>query len=343
MYSHWNKACLGREGVTLSEHVDRFAVILNPSKNGADKIRTAFKQAVLAAGGEEPGFFETTVQDPGHQMTLDALAAGYNVIVAAGGDGTVREVAEVLAQPDIFDREDDIDMAILPLGTGNLLARNLEMNVDDLREGIDWAINGSTRAMDAVKVDLERVTGEIDEHVFLVMGGVGIDAEVMGDTRADLKKKVGPLAYVEAAFRKIKGSNHPVGFRIGDHAWEKRSVQSIVFANCGKLQGGLEFIPKAKLDDGLLDVVVMTPRSPLDWARIFVKTLARAKKRIPVIDFFQNQTFAIRTAEPILAQLDGDTVGEVISVQGKILPGSINIRVGEGRKWPGVLGTVFKR
>lgn len=327
----------------MSTREQRFAVILNPSKNGATKLQTQFSAAVKDAGFEEPGFFETTVDDPGRQMTLDAIEAGYTVIVAAGGDGTVREVAEVLAQRDTPEGEEPLQMAILPLGTGNLLARNLEINVDDLRESISGAVHGEARPIDAVRIDLERPSGEIDEHVFLVMGGVGIDAEVMDDTRDDLKKKVGPLAYVEAGFRKIQGSNVPISFKVGDGNWEKRNVRSVIFANCGKLQGGFDFVPNAKVDDGLMDLVVMTPRSPIDWARIFVKTVVRVKRRIPVIEYFQGEQFSLRSVEPILAQLDGDPVGEVMGIRARILPNSLNVRVADAPRWPGALGNVFRR
>lgn len=321
----------------------RFAVILNPSKNGADRLRDTFTAAVKRAGGAEPGYFETTVDDPGRQMTFDAIEQGYNVIVAAGGDGTVREIAEVLVQREVAEGEEQIEMAILPMGTGNLLARNLDMNVDDLKDGINWALQGTARPVDAVRIDLERKNGTIDEHVFLVMGGVGIDAEVMDDTRDDLKKKVGPLAYVEAGFRKMKGSNKPVSFRVGDGEWEKRNVRSVVFANCGRLQGGFDLVPEAKIDDGKIDLVVMTPRSPLDWARIFVKTLVRVKRRIPVIEYFQDESFSLRTVEPILAQLDGDPVGEIIGITARTVPSSLHLRTLQERRWSANLGTVFKR
>lgn len=298
----------------------RIALVINPTKNDADAARAALLTACAAAGLDEPFVIETTAEDPGQSMTHDALSAGCEVVIAAGGDGTVREVAEVLAGTETI-------MAILPLGTGNLLARNLGFILDDVGAAVHTALNGRTRRIDAAGIELERSDGTRDEHVFLVMAGIGTDAEMMADTRDDLKAVVGPLAYAEAGVRHLPGKRKKVMVTLDDEPPQEREVRSVVFANAGRLQAGLEFVPDAKLDDGLLDLVVMSPRSALGWIWIALKTAFRHRRPIPVIDYSQAKRIRITAAEEIGSQLDGDTTGKVVGVTVKVMPLALRIRV----------------
>ncbi|MEE1621419.1 diacylglycerol/lipid kinase family protein [Zafaria sp. Z1313] len=298
----------------------KVGVVLNPSKNDAERALALLRSVCADSGLEEPLVFETTVEDPGHAMAVDALAAGCTLVVAAGGDGTVREVAEVLAGKDAV-------MGLLPLGTGNLLARNLDFDVEDLPAAVATALGGAPRDIDAVAITLEGADGSLEEHVFLVIAGIGFDADIMNDTNAELKAKVGHMAYAEAAMRHLPGQRSTVQISLDGGPLQSRKVRSVMIANCGKLQGGVELVPDARVDDGLLDVVVMSPRSVAGWLWIAAKTALRSRRRIPIVDYYQARAVRIVLPEPIGSQLDGDTTGEVVALQAQVRPKALRIRV----------------
>src|SRR5690606_1059326 len=127
-----------------------------------DELRAAVAEAEREAGWAESLWLETTVDDPGTGQARDAAAQGAEVVLAAGGDGTVRAVAEGL-------RGSDVALALLPSGTGNLLARNLDLTLNHLAESVTTAFTGKDRAIDLGVAELRREDGAIQTHAFLVM------------------------------------------------------------------------------------------------------------------------------------------------------------------------------
>lgn len=297
---------------------EKVALIINPSKSNGDQARAAVKRVCEEAGLDEPLLLETSVEDAGQSMTKRALAEGYDTILAAGGDGTVRAVAEILEGTSAT-------LGILPLGTGNLLARNLEIPIDDLPTAALQAVRGEVRRIDVGHLKLQHLNGTEADHAFLVIAGVGTDADLFDDTDEILKKKVGWLAYSEAGLRQLPGRRKRVAFQLADGHWQSRRVRSVLFANCGKLQG-LDFVPDAKLDDGLLDAVVLSPRSAAGWVWIFLKTAFRAKNEIPVITFYKTKKLSLRCTEPMNTQIDGDPTGMVNNLEVSINPSALRIR-----------------
>src|SRR5215207_6875157 len=154
----------------------QIAVVWNPSKTDKETLEAG----LTAALGEqvpapEVRWWETTVEDPGQGMAKQALAAGADLVLAAGGDGTVRAVAEHLA-----DASADVELGIIPLGTGNLLARNLDVPID-VPAAFVRALEGDARPVDVGWVEVEFEDG-IERHAFLVMVGFGIDAHMIAET-----------------------------------------------------------------------------------------------------------------------------------------------------------------
>ena len=180
----------------------RAAVVINPTKSGGRRFRAAFHRLCEAQGWAEPLWLETTAEDTGLGQARQALEEGVDVVIAAGGDGTVRCVAEVLAGSGT-------PMGIVPLGTGNLLARNLGIDITDPVAASYDVLNGSEKAIDVIKARLDHSD---KEQLFLVMAGLGYDAAIMANTVDELKDRVGWLAYVEAGIRHLPGK--PVKARI---------------------------------------------------------------------------------------------------------------------------------
>lgn len=296
----------------------KVALIINPSKSQSEQARAAVSRVCAEAGLEDPLVLETTVDDPGQQMARTALAEGCDAILAAGGDGTVRAVAEVL-------EGSDATLGIVPLGTGNLLARNVEIPIDDLHTAALLAVRGEVRRIDVGHLKLRHLNGTEADHAFLVIAGVGTDADLFDDTDETLKKKVGWLAYSEAGLRQLPGRRKKVSFQLSDGNWQTRRVRSVLFANCGKLQG-LDFVPDAKLDDGILDTVVLSPRSAAGWLWIFLKTAFRARNEIPMLSFYKTRKLSLKCTEPMNTQIDGDPTGMVNDLEVYVSPSALRIR-----------------
>lgn len=287
------------------------AVVVNPTKDSSDSVVRQVHSACSRAGMPEPLVMATSAEDPGHEMTRRALEAGAVVVIAAGGDGTVRAVAAELAGTDTA-------LGIVPLGTGNLFARNIGLPFQDLSACVDEAIHGRSHQVDTLDLVLERADGQTEEEISLVIAGGGLDAEVMGDTREALKQRAGWLAYGESGLRHIMGTRSAVTAQFDDGEAQSYRVRSVLLANCGSLQAGMLLVPSAEFDDGHMDAVLFTPRHALDWVRIMAKTVTRFAADIPVMTVRQAKQAKITMEEPMPFQIDGDAVGEVISVSGTV-------------------------
>jgi diacylglycerol kinase family enzyme len=301
--------------------LQRVAVVLNPVKAKAEDARRIIREACHLAGWDEPRFFETTADDPGHSQTKAALAYKPDVILVGGGDGTVRVVAEALAHTNVA-------MGLIPLGTGNLLARNVNLDVNDLRGSVHTALFGHQRYIDTARMAIHNeLTGASSEHAFLVIAGMGLDAEVVGDTNDGLKKAVGWLAYTEAGVRHLPGRRKKVTIAMDDEPEQSRKIRSVLFANCGLIPGGIDFIPGAMIDDGVLDVVVMSPRSAIGWLAVYAKILFKHNRNLPVMNYYRSGKVVISSSEPMATQLDDDPSGEATKVTVKVEPRSLLVRV----------------
>ena len=228
------------EAPLVAEPEDRplAVVVVNPVKID-DAGRVKVTETCLELGWAEPLWIETTVDDPGSGQARDALDKGADVVLACGGDGTVRAVAHVLAGTDSV-------MGLLPAGTGNLLARTLGTPTD-LAAATRIALTGDDRAIDVGRV---RVDDGENEDTFLVMAGTGFDAAIMENTPEGLKGKVGPLAYVVSGLRAMRGRRTGVVLHFDGGGPVRRRSRTVVVGNSGTLLGGLVLMPEATIDDG---------------------------------------------------------------------------------------------
>lgn len=299
---------------------ERLALVLNPVKRHSDRAREAVARAAAAVYLPEPAVYETTPEDPGADAARQALLDGATRVVVAGGDGTVRAVAGQVAHSGA-------SLGILPLGTGNLLARNLGVDIDDLDAAARAAVHGDVERIDAMAVTAVHPGSEDTQHVALVAVGVGLDAQIMASTNEKLKLVVGPLAYAWTAAGRMLGRRYPVRLSVDAGAWSTWHVRTSLVANAGYIQGGIEFAPGALLDDGRLNLVVIQPRSLVGWFAVALKTLWRPSSRLPVVEYREGTLFRLRPVRPLPAQVDGDPIGEVTTLQVRVLPGALPMRV----------------
>jgi len=314
----------------------RAAVVYNPIKIDEDALRRAVAAAESEHGWAESLWIETTVEDPGAGQARTAVDEGVDVVLAAGGDGTVRAVAEGL-------RGTGTPVTLLPAGTGNLLARNLDLALNDLPGAVQTAFTGADRAIDVGIADTVDDAGDSSTHVFVVMVGVGLDAKMIAATNPELKKKVGWLAYVEAVARIFKDVNAlRVTYSLDGAASRSTTVSTLLIGNCGILPGNVPILPDAKVDDGLLDVVAMRPKNVLGWIRIgttviwengvlrksrFGRRLIAADKRVRPLRYFQGRRSDLRFRGAEEFEIDGEEMGSIVQLAVHVDPASLIVRV----------------
>ena len=217
----------------------KLAVILNPSKvDEADQFRTLVEALATESGFTTVVWWETTVEDTGYGMAHEAAVSGADLVLAIGGDGTIRAVCEELAGTGV-------PVGIVPAGTGNLLARNLDIPLY-LRSAVDVALNGQDRAIDMVEVSGDKM----EDATFLVMAGMGFDAAIMEGVNEDIKAKVGWLAYVWSALKSLMFPAIRIDVSVDGAEFTRHRARTLVIGNVGFLQAGMPLIPDAAIDDG---------------------------------------------------------------------------------------------
>jgi diacylglycerol kinase family enzyme len=236
---------------------------------------------------------------------------GCAVVFVCGGDGTVMAAATALAGTDVA-------MAIVPLGTGNLLARNLNLPLDDEAAALRIGIHGATRAIDV---------GAIEGKRFVVMAGLGFDAAIMRDAPEALKKTVGWPAYFVSGAKHLHGRRIGVSITIDGGEPIDRRVRTVLVGNIGKLQGGLLLLPQARPDDGVLDVAVLAPRNALDWIRVTGRVVRRADVPDRRMERFRGKHIVIEAGRAQPRQLDGDLIEDGKTMDIQVEAGALGVRV----------------
>ncbi len=292
------------------------AVILNPVKvDNPDGFRTMVAKMAAESGWTEVTWWETTVEDTGYSMAHEAAVSGVDLVIAVGGDGTVRAVCEELAGTGI-------PVAIVPAGTGNLLARNLSIPLY-LRAAVDVGLNGQDRAIDMVRVSGDAMA----DATFLVMAGMGFDAAIMEGVNEEFKKKVGWLAYVWSGLKALMFPAIRVEVSVDGGEFTKHRARTVVIGNVGSLQGGMPLIPDAKIDDGQLDVVLLYPRRFLSWFPIMARVVTKNKRTDETITRMTGRTVVVRTPTAAPRQLDGDLIEPGKELRAECDHGRLLVRV----------------
>jgi diacylglycerol kinase family enzyme len=302
-----------RPSIFLLPTARRAAVIVNPTKlDDVAEQRRAVTAFLNAAGWGDPLWLETTIDDTGRGMAEQAAAAGVDVVFGCGGDGTIMSVLTGLAGTGV-------PLALLPAGTGNLLARNLELPYQDRDACLRIGLHGSDR-----KLDVGRVEGA---GRFAVMAGIGYDAAIVTGVPEGLKRRVGWTAYVVPALRHLLDKRMTVTVRVDEAEPVQLRARGVIIGNVGRLQAGLLLMPDARPDDGVLDVVVLAPKTFGDWARLIWHVISRRPGPTPRVARFRGRRIEIIADKVCPRQVDGDGLEAGDSMIVEVEPQALVVRV----------------
>ena len=219
------------------------------------------------------------------------------------------------------------------------------MPVGSIDAALDVALTGEERALDVIQIDTRNASGEERREVSVVLSGVGIDAAMIANTKPDLKKRFGWIAYVDGVVRSL-GQVSPFRVHISVDGKDARThrVAAVFIANLVDLPGNLLLVPGAALDDGLLDVVILQPRGWFDWLFIWrrfswenavlrrselgsqIAEGLKGRHRSQVV-YTRGHRVEVRIDEGTQPfQVDGDTAGDVRSLTATVTPGGVRVR-----------------
>lgn len=263
-------------------------VILNPAARSERARRWEERLRTLCGAAT---FYATERIGHAEEQARNAVAAGFERIVAAGGDGTINEVVNGLAGSDAV-------LGLMPMGTMNVFANELGLPANDL--GRCWEIiqHGRERWIDLPTANTKH---------FVQLAGVGLDAQVVKETSLAFKRNFGPLSYLVSAAQ-IAGRRPP---RLLIEAAEAKTAEgSFVLVGNGRLYGGpFPFFKHARLDDGLLDVLVFKQLGYIELIKYLQNVIFTSDITTREVEYFQTQRLRVSSAEDVPVELDGELVG----------------------------------
>jgi diacylglycerol kinase family enzyme len=267
-----------------------------------------------ARHGWRAEFLVTEKAEDGVTAASSAALDGIDLVVAVGGDGTVRGCAEGLARTGV-------PLAIVPHGTANLLARTLRVpGHPKAALGVALAVTPGTGGVDRT-IDL----AVADEVPFTAMAGMGLDAAVVAGTR--LKHQFGWLAYAVSGAAHLALPPARFSIRLDSGAPVERAARSVVVGNSGLLPGGFSLLPDARPDDGLLDVGVLAPHGPFGWPRLATRVLARSHHEDRMLERFQARKVEISATTSLPREVDGELVAASRSLTVTVVPSALTVRM----------------
>ncbi len=284
------------------------AVVLNPVKLSDV---AAFKAEIIACCGDEsPTWFETTEAATGAEQAAAAVAAGARLVLVCGGDGTVAACAGALASTGVA-------MAIVPVGTGNLLARNLGIPLG-AAQALQVAFGPHERLIDVLESQQQR---------FVVMAGLGFDAALIRDTDEELKGRVGWPAYVGGLVRALRRSPRArFTVTVDDGLPMTSAAVGVLVGNVGQLQAGITLMPDASPDDGQLDLIVLAPRTAGDWPALIWRILRRRPDTGRQAELMRGKRVRIESEVTLPIEFDGDFRGQATELRVEVLAAALRLR-----------------
>ena len=319
----------------------RAAVIFYPGRVDRRKLQAAIQQTTMPLGWEPTLWFKTSEAETGGVQVQRALAQKATHILVAGGDGTVREVLDALAHIDTAASK-KVTVGIIPIGTGNVLARNLRVDLHDLKLAVQRGLLGNRHPLDLGLARIIFADGKRAEMHFAVMAGVGLDAKIMQNTNEKLKRAIGWVAYLDGGIKALPSLFERMDVSVDGREARTLKLVSLLIGNAGWLPGNISLMPDARLDDGLLDVAAVGPRRFWNWIDFWGRVtwgnrvirpnrmgrqLMDATANVKTLENLSGAKIRVIPERPVHMQLDGDPLGLIAEVEFEVQPRAVTFRV----------------
>ena len=269
------------------------------------------RRALADAGYSDPLWCGVDKSRQAPKQVRRLLDSGVERLLVWGGDGTVRRCIDTIVVEDA-----KLEVAILPAGTANLLARALGIP-QNVREAVDIALHGLPRPIDI---------GVINGAAFAVMAGTGFDALMIRDAD-DAKDRLGQLSYVRAGVKNLGRAQAKVKVRVDGQKWFEGPAACVLVGNVGRILGGVDVFPDARCDDGVLDVGVLSAQRRTDWLRFGARAVLGRIESSPLVQITPATKVRIRLDRKMAWEVDGGAKQPTKTFKVAVLPGRVPILV----------------
>lgn len=284
------------------------AVLFNPASGQEDPAaRRARLEALVSGVGLTCGLTETDPREGAVPAAREAVACGVERLIVSGGDGTVAEAASQLAGTEVV-------LGVVPGGTGNLLAVNLELPFDP-QQAMRLAATGEPTPTDV---------GCANGKAFLIMAGIGADAHMIRDADRDLKNRLGFLAYFVAGWRHLARARTRFTVTV-DGIRVRRHALTVLVANLGRVTGGIEIVPGADSQSGELRVAIVRTRNAWEVVRLAARALVGRAHTDDRLELLRGTRILIETVRPQPFQIDGNDAGCTNRLEISVQPGALRL------------------
>ncbi len=285
------------------------AVVAHQQKVLGDGLPELRRQ-LASAGIDDPAWFEVPKSKKAPKRVRQAIDEGAELLLVWGGDGMVQRCIDAAVGHDVT-------LGILPAGTANLLATNLGIP-HELEGALDVALRGRDRPVDVATVN--------GEH-FAVMSGLGFDAQMIEGADSAAKEKLGKLAYVRTSVGAMRSTPVKLRIEVDGTKWFKGDASCVLVGNVGTASGGLVVFSDAELDDGVLEIGVVTAEGTAQWLRVLGRAARKQADQSPFVHTTRGKKVDVRLDKASLYELDGGSRSKVKRLKYRVKHHAITVRV----------------
>ena len=295
---------------TTPKPVKTVFVIFNPVSGQTDpEERKKLISDALAEDGYTCQFIATSLKKGAKDLAVQAVKDGVDLLAVSGGDGTVMEAMSALVGTDI-------PIAVLPAGTGNLLSINLGIPIT-IPDAVHVALSGKPYALDLARTS--------EGRYFAIIGGMGMDAQMIADTDREAKNKLGKWAYFRAAFKNLPRRRAFIDIYLDDKPPLRRRAKTVLLANMGKITGGLAVLPTASPNDGLLDIGIVKAATLAHWVHLAGSAVLGRAHQDAALEVHQAKKVMLKPRHTQPIQFDGEDGGRTQSLTVEIVPHAVSV------------------